>query len=674
MARKDPTDPALAIPKQRRKWPHLFLWLLLVLVCAGTAAVVVVSSAWLRDLPSIDGIEQYGYTQTTRVYAGDGTTLLAEFYLQDRQPVKLAEVSGTVIEATLATEDERFYDHGAIDVIGIARALVNNLTNEEGGLQGASTITQQLVRNTVLSEEATDISVKRKLREAQLALELESVYSKDEILNLYLNTINYGDNCYGIQAAARHYFQKNASELSLVEAAALVGIPQSPTAYTPTVDPDACWERRNVVLQRMLECGYIDQGTYDEAVNAPLELNAAPERSIDGIFAYPYFTSYVRDTLLENYSTQLVYEGGLTVYTTLDIGMQQKADEACAEQLSWLDGDIEASLVAIDPDNGFIKCMVGGRDFYADQYNLATQAQRQPGSSFKAFTLTTALKQGINPSTLIDASGPAQLDNWHVENWENESYGIITIQNAFAISSNTAFARLIKQVGPQNVANTAYSMGITSELDAVDSLTLGTSGVTTLEMADAYATFATGGLHRDATAITSVVDRDGNVIYEWEDQPVQALDREVACAAIKVMKTVFTQGTATSAQLYTGQEAAGKTGTSENYRDHWLVGYTPQLSCAVWIGSREERAIPGLNCNYLWQSFMSRALEGSDIEAFPTAADPTYDNPWNQTQNDTLGAILKQKEEEERKAREKAEKEAKAKAEAEKKKQSSSNN
>ena len=671
-----------------RKKHHFLLWLLLIIVCAGTAAVVAASAYWLRDLPTLNGIEKYGYSQTTTVYASDNKTVLAEFYLQNRQPVKLAEISGNVIQATLATEDERFYDHGAVDVIGIGRALWNNVSarlfGTDSGLQGASTITQQLVRNTVLSEEATDISVKRKLREARLALDLEEVYTKDQILNMYLNTINYGDNCYGIQAAAKHYFSKNASDLSVLQAATLAGIPQSPNAFTPTIDPDACKERRNLVLDRMAECGYISEKNAEKLKKKKLKLKVAPAKSSDGIYAYPYFTSYVRDTLVNEYSTSEIFEGGLSVYTTLDIRLQKAAESACNSQLEMLDPQIEAALVSIDPDTGFIKALVGGRDFYADQFNIATQGLRQPGSAFKAFTLATAIKQGINPTTLVDCTSPAIFGKsgadlsgyssdsyeyygttgedatgegtWRVENFGGADYGIRSIQSAFAVSSNTGFARLIRQVGAQNVVNTAHAMGITSDLEAVDSLTLGTSGVTALEMADAYATFATGGIHRDATAITRIVDRDGNAIYEWQDEPTQALDKDVACASIKVMKTVLTQGTATAAQLYSGQEAAGKTGTSENYRDHWLVAYTPQLSTAVWIGSRQEQELPGLDCCYIWNTFMTAALEGSPVEQFPTAPDPAYNNTYNFQQNETLGSILAEQQAAEEKASKKKKK------------------
>lgn len=611
-----------------------------ILIGLGALLVILIitSAVWLWGLPSVDNAEKYTYSQTTTVYASDEQTVLAEFYLQDRQPVAFDAISTDLVHATLATEDERFYQHGAVDPIGVLRALWNNISGG-GQIQGASTITQQFVRNTMLIDEARDITLKRKAREAALAIEIEGRYSKDEILNMYLNTINYGDNCYGIQAASEHYFSKNASDLTLLEAATLAGIPQSPTAYTPTVNPDACVQRRNIVLLRMKDAGYITEAECDALSAEPLTLNVEPDRTADGIYLYPYFTSYVRETLLDQYSASDVYEGGLTVYTTLDVADQKAAEEACeAQYASYYNSNAEISLVSVDPDTGFIKALVGGKDFYTDQYNLATQAQRQAGSSFKVFTLTAAIKQGIKPTTMIDCTSPATLGTWKVENINNTNYGIRSIQSAIAVSSNTGFARLVQQVGAINVVTAAHDMGIKSDLEAVDSITLGTQGVTPLEMAGAFATLADGGYQRDTTPISKVIDRDGNTIYEWSDHPTQALTPQVTYAVTKCLETVFTQGTATAAQLYTGQDAAGKTGTSESYRDHWLIGYTPQLSTAVWIGSRQEQSLPSLDCCYVWKTYTNAALSGSPIETFPVADDPPYDNAFNTSQTQKYGA------------------------------------
>lgn len=609
-------------------------------VLGGLLAIMgIVCAVWLQNLPSLNTITDYQNSQTTTVYANDNTTVLAEFYLEDRQPVNLDQIAPAVLSATLDTEDARFYDHGGVDPIGIARALVNNIMHPDNK-QGASTITQQLVRNTVLSDEAFDITLKRKVREAVLAMQLEGTLSKDQILNLYLNTINYGDNCYGIEAAAQHYFSKKAADLTVLEAATLAGIPQSPTAYTPTVHPDACKTRRNQVLQRMAENGDLSQSQADALAAEPVTLQVpADDNSSDGIYQYPYFTSYVRDTLLNSLGVKGVYEGGLTVYTTLDPALQADAEAACQAQYDQWDAstDAEIALVSIDPDTGFIKALVGGKDYASDQFNLVTQASRQAGSAFKAFTLTAAIQDGINPATLIDCTSPATLGTWKVENINNVNYGIRSIQSALAVSSNTGFARLCEAVGPQRVVDTAQSMGITSELSAVPSITLGSSGVSPLEMCAAYATFADGGIQRSPTAVTKVVDRSGATVYEWQDEGTQALSSEVCYAATRCLQTVFTQGTAVSAQLYSGQVAAGKTGTSENYRDHWLCGYTPQLSTTVWMGSRQEQSLPNLDCCYVWRTYMTAALNGQELEQFPTAANPPYDNAFNSTQAQKYG-------------------------------------
>lgn len=602
----------------------------------------------LVGLPSVSDAEKYNQTDTTTIYASDGETVLAELYLKNRKPIELEDVSQNVINATIDTEDERFYSHMGVDPIGIARALFNNVTGSSG-LQGASTINQQFVRNTLIADEMSEISIKRKVREAFLAVMLNAQYSKDEILNMYLNTINYGDNCYGIEAAAQHYYSKSASELTVPEAAALAGIPQSPTAHTPTVYPENCLERRNEVLGRMLACGHITQEEYDEYCSQDLGLDVTWPKS-NGIKKYPYFATYVRDMLLEELGTDSVYEGGLTVITTLNVKDQKAAEKACKAQYSSLADDAEIALVSIDPDTGQIVSMVGGKSFKADQYNLVTQAQRQPGSSFKTFTLLACIEAGINPKTVIDCTSPItlrvggdgsnadesngtySLDNgtlWKVENINNANYGHRSIQSAFAVSSNTGFARMVQVVGADKVVDMAHRCGITSDLEAVDSITLGSQAVTPLEMAEAFATIASGGIHRTSTAIISVTDLDGNVVYEPEVTEERVLDEKVACAALNVMKTVFTQGTATYASLSNGQEAAGKTGTSEEYRDHWLCGVTPQLSTVVWIGCRQERSLYGVDCCYVWRTYMNAALEGLPVESFPTAAEPAYNHPFN---------------------------------------------
>ncbi|MCL2888947.1 MAG: transglycosylase domain-containing protein [Eggerthellaceae bacterium] len=636
--------------KQRQKKSHGVSWALIIsfiaviVIAYGTVqGVIGIVNSWLEDLPSVEDSDAFSYARKTRIYAKDTTTLLAELYLENREPISIDQAGFYVLRGTVDVEDERFYEHNGVDPMGIARALYVNLTG--GAIEGASTITQQFVRATLMTpEEANEISVKRKVREAQLAMNLEQIYTKDEILMMYLNTINYGDGCWGIEAAARNYFQKSSKDLSLTEAAALVGIPQSPNYLNPKENPSACLDRRNHVLSRMLVNGDISQEEYDEAVQQPLGLNPAPDTSSDGILLYPYFTSYVRDLLLQNFSRTEVFKGGMTVYTTIDPYFQYLAEWAAEEQYAVMASDLEVSLVAFDPNTGYILAMVGGRDFYEDQFNLATQAQRHAGSSFKTFTLTAAIESGISPETKIDTSSPVTFRGWRVENYGGWSGGIMTIREATAISSNTAYARLVQEVTSNKVYEMARRLGIMSkdseavspdESFVADAITLGAYGVNTLEMANAYATLATGGIHRDPVAITLITDRLGNTLFEHVDNPHQAISPQVAYAVTRVLQTVFTSGTAGGYGLSSGQPCAGKTGTSEAWRDSWLVGYTPQLSCAVWIGARQERTMPqSLNCTRVWNNFMTWAMYEYDITGFSTASAPAYNNPFNEKQKE----------------------------------------
>lgn len=618
--------------KQRETRVHALKWAVVVILAAACFAgywavqgVLGMVDDWTSDLPSIENSNSFNYARSSTVLAADGTTVLAEFQLENREPLSsLDDISDYVEHGTVDTEDVRFYEHNGVDLAGVVRAVVNNFLG--GDLEGASTITQQLVRNTILSEEMDDISIERKVREMELALEMEKVYSKDEILLMYLNTINYGDGCYGIEAAAQHYFSKSANDLTLAEAATLVGIPQSPSYLAPTINPDACTDRRNLVLDRMLSAGDISQEEHDAAQAEPLALNVAPENPSDGIYAYPYFTSYVRQWLLENYSTAEIFEGGLTIYTTLDVETQQQAENACQAQYARMADSYEAALVAIDPNTGYVKAMVGGKNYYSDEYNIAVNG-RPTGSSFKAFTLAAAIENGINPQTYVDCTSPMTLDDGtEIENFNGTNYGWRTIASATAVSSNTGFVRLQEQVGTDKVIDMAHRLGIDRDLPSVPSLTLGVADISPLEMAQAYGVFATGGTLRSATVVERIVDHTGQTIYQASTNGEQVLSPEVACAVTNVLEGVFASGgTAAGAGLSNGQPVAGKTGTSENFYDHWLVGYTPNLVCATWIGERYSvSSSPSLNANQLWHDFMDAATAGDEIVQFPTAASPTY--------------------------------------------------
>lgn len=628
--------------KERNAHTHAVKFALLaVLAFIVAVAVVMVSSTlnnvyeWTRNLPSVSQAANYAISTKTTVYANDKETVLAEFYLNEQQATTIDKVSKYVLSGTVATEDERFYQHNGIDVQGIVRAVVNNFTG--GNLEGASTITQQLVRNTVLADEANDISLKRKIREADLALQMEKQYSKDEILMMYLNTINYGDGCYGIEAAAQHYYQKSAKDLTINEAATLIGIPQSPTYNNPRNYPDNCLKRRNVVLDRMLTYGAINQAEYNQAKGEAIELNLAPSKPADGIYKYPYFTSYVRETLVDSLSYEAVYSGGLTVYTTLDPKLQDYAEQAANETFATMEDDITMALTCVDPNNGYIVAMVGGRDYYTNQYNMATsESGRQAGSSFKAFTLTAAIEQGISPGVYLDCSSPTTINGWYVENDNNTSLGTRTLESATWVSSNTGYARLVTDddgVKPQSVVDMAARLGVTgtSGFGAYPSITLGVSQVNTTKMAGAYATFAADGMHYETSCIMSVEDYDGRTLIDnTHPEGQQVISKEVSGAVTQVLKGVITRGTATDAALASGQESAGKTGTSENCRDAWFCAYTPQYSCSVWTGADPERDIGYGNWSRAaWKKFMTLALDGQETKKFNTYDAPEYKSTYN---------------------------------------------
>ena len=596
---------------------------ILFILGVGTAGAITVVDEWLEDVPPVTDFEVLNVAKKTRVYANDGVTLLAEFYMEDREPVNAEQVSPCVFQATIAIEDERYWQHNGVDFYGIARAAVNDMMG--GSPQGASTITQQLIRQTVLKEEANDITAERKVREIYLAMELEKEYSKETVLMMYLNTINYGDGAYGIQSAAMHYLSKNASELNLAEAALLAGIPQQPTYNNPVYYPENAENRRNDVLGRMLVNEYITQEEHDAAVATPIEL-VISEKPDDGIYLAPYFTSYVRNVLEHEYTTDAVFRGGLTVYTTIDLSMQDMAEEVCAEREATVASDVEVGITAVDPRNGYILAMRGGKDYYTDQWSSSTDMTRQPGSSFKTFGLIAALEAGYSPRTYVSASSFIEYEGWRVSNFGGASYGTLTLEAATWLSSNTAYVRVVRAVGPNAIIDVAHRCGIKSDLAPVNSVVLGSQGVNTLEMASAYGTIGNGGVYVEPTPITRILDASGNPIYEHQVEGVQAISPEIACATTNVLEGVVTSGTAYQAGVR-GFTVAGKTGISEDFRDSWFVGFEPQLSMAMWLGAREERntgyTAEDQVCAY-WRMFMASVLEGRTPIEFPVAADPVY--------------------------------------------------
>ncbi len=615
----------------------VLLVLSLVIVLAGAATAVAVVQSWLTGLPNYETGEAFEVAQATKIYSADGV-LLARLYLENRTVVPISQISTDLANGIVAIEDERFYQHEGVDFLGIARAAVKDLV--AGSLdEGASTITQQYVDNTLLRDERTLRTFEYKAREAFLALELEKRKTKAEILELYLNTIYLGEGAYGAEAAAKTYFAKPAIDLTLPEAALIAGLAQAPSRLNPYDNPEGALERRNLVLWRMRENGFITSDAYDAAIATPLELKRGSDPE-GGIYEAHYFVAHVKKLLQQEFSEALVFQGGLEVHTTLDTRIQQMAEDSVNASLG-RPTDPDVALVSIDPRNGSIKAMVGGRDYAVNKFNLATQGRRQPGSSFKTFVLVSALENGMPPYRYVDSSSPAVIPAspaWTVSNSEGRGRGMITMDSATRSSVNTVFARLIWELndndstGAEKVAQTARRMGITSEVPAYYSIALGSQNVTPLEMASAYGTLATNGTHFAPMAITKVLDPQGDVVYEALPEGVAAVEPEIAYAATSILRGVISGGTASRANI--GRPAAGKTGTSQNYRDAWFVGYTPQLVTSVWVGFYQTetpmrsvngvRGFGGTLAAPIWASFMRKALADQPVLDFTPQGKPDY--------------------------------------------------
>lgn len=645
-----------------------FIGFIAMLAVAGALSLSTIISGWLEDLPDYTSAEAYLVAEPTIIYDCNGTQI-AEYYLQQRRSIGLDEVSQYVIDGTIDTEDHRFYTHNGIDPQGIVRAVFAQLT---GRSEGASTITQQLVRNTVLSAEQFDYTVRRKVREAYIALQMEKMFTKDQILNMYLNTIYYGNGAYGIEAAAVTYFNVHASELTLAQAALLVGLPQSPSAYDPTVNPDLALARRNIVLDRMLREGDITQEEFDAASSEELVLN--PGSLGHPIGTFPYFTDHVRSLLLEDFDEATILQGGLRVYTTIDPDIQYAAERAMAERLEMSDNDaLTGALVCIENANGYVRAMVGGRDYNASEFNSATQARRQCGSSFKVYTLVAALRSGMNPNVTLNCSSPMQITpTWRVQNYGNANYGTRSLTSATAISSNTAYAQVAEAIGAEKIIETCHLMGIDVDIPAYLSVSIGSVGVPPIQMAEAFSVLATGGYHRDPCCITRIEDRNGNVVYEHTDNPEKVLEDGIAEATTDILREVvsgYNTGYEVGARWYVDQPLAGKTGTSDEATDLWFVGYTPQYTTAVWNGileARETVYFQGLNGQTaqlpqpIFAEFMCSILEGLPYEPFPDSGiRPEYlpNTAWKfvGTSTSLNDPELAQKEEEERRRQEEEE-------------------
>ncbi len=605
-----------------------FFGFLALLAITFTLSLGGLIDIWLKDLPDYTSPDAYLAAEPTQILDSKGE-LITDLHLQNRRSVELDQISPYVLKATVDTEDSRFYSHNGIDPQGILRAVV---VSAKGGREGASTITQQLVRNTILSEEQFEKTIKRKVREAYLATQMEKIFTKDQILNMYLNTIYYGNGAYGIEAAANSYFGKPASELSLSEAALLSGLPQAPSAYDPSQNMEAAIARRNIVLGRMETVGDItpEQRKEAEAEEIVLNQGAMEQRG----YNYPFFTGYVRQLLEQDFDSNVIMKGGLKVYTTLDVDYQQAAQDSVQEFLDTTgDPDLQQAVVIMDPKNGHVKAIVGGRSWEKSQFNLAVQSKRQPGSSIKGFVAAAAISSGMNPTTLINCNSPLQIGPYRVGNYGHISYGTISMAQAVAVSSNTGIIQIARAIGLDKFTDTCRACGIDEEIPQWDSSALGAKEVSVLEMCEGYNTINAGGVHRDPVVITKIEDRHGNIVYQHRDHTTEALTPEVAYATTEVLRGVVTHGTATNLSNYfASQPVAGKTGTTEFYGDLWFCGYTPQLTMAVWTGHANNSPVmigglPGHPYNTsipTFGSICSKLLSGLPYEEFATAAAPPY--------------------------------------------------
>jgi penicillin-binding protein 1A len=568
----------------------VFLALIAIAVIGVTTWVLNVAA----DAPSLASCKHAEKHGNSVIYAADGERLGAIVSPEASAPVTQAKIPRKLELATVAIEDQRFYQHGGLDTLGILRAGVADLEAGEA-VEGGSTITQQLVRNLCIAHPKK--TIERKIEEAKLALEYSEHHSKRQILGQYLNTATYGtiegSTAVGVGAAAQIYFGKPVWKLDTAQLALLAGLPQAPSEYNPLLNPKAAKARRNEVLQKMAKLGYLPRPRARRLEKHDLELSPSHD-----YFAHrePYFFDYVEHLLIGHYGAETVRRGGLQVHTTLSPELQRIGRAAIAEAL-YEPTDPASAFVSIDPRNGEVRAMVNSTDYADDQFNLAAQGHRQPGSTFKAFVLTTAIKQGIDPYSTYYESKPLDLNlpqwgHWEVHTADEGYQGTINLQQATVTSDNTVFAQLDLDVGPENVAATAKSMGITSRLQGLPAEGIGglKYGVSPLELADAYATLAAGGIRHRPVAITKVVRPGGKVEHPQGPQPRRVLSPAVAWQVTRLLHDNITEGTGTAA--YTGCTGqAGKTGTTDNETDAWFSGYQPNLATAVWVGYPESNAI-----------------------------------------------------------------------------------
>lgn len=588
--------------------------ILIVFVVMITGAGLGFLTASIHTMPSLkDDIRPAASSQ---IYDINGRLINTVHSVENRVPVSINKIPKNLQNAFVAAEDTRFYQHIGIDPRGILRAIWSNIT-DRGVSEGGSTITQQLAKNALLSQDRT---LKRKIQEAILALQIERQYSKNEILELYLNQIYFGQGAYGVQSAAMVYFGKNVEDLTLAECAMLAGIPKSPNYYSPFNNLKAATERQATVLDQMVKYNFIDAATGMQATNTKLKLASRATPSDNKNKTASYFIDYVTQSLIDKYGADAVYKDGLKIYTTLDLDMQEAAEEAM-QKLPNVRTDSnglqqpQGALVAIDPRTGYIKAMVGGRG--NDQFNRAVLAERQPGSAFKPFVYLAALESGMTPSTMIEDS-KISFGNWSPMNYDEKFHGSVSLRTALEQSLNVPTVKIANQTGVDKPLYYAQQMGIStlvmqgSTNDRNLAMSLGglTRGVTPLEIASAYGVLANQGVHVDPITVIKIVDRAGKVLEQVVPKEKAVVNERSAYILTDMLRGVIDNGTGAAANI--GRPAAGKTGTTNDYKDAWFVGFTPDLVASVWVGYDSGEYLNGITGGTLpasiWRSFMQKAL------------------------------------------------------------------
>ncbi|HOC60354.1 MAG TPA: PBP1A family penicillin-binding protein [Smithellaceae bacterium] len=596
-----------------------------VLIALAAGAATYAFNELTRDLPGIDALKDYRPSIASRVY-DENDELIDEFFLEDRKLVNISDVPKIAQYAFVAAEDSRFYQHQGVDFRSIFRAFFKNV--EAGKIvQGGSTITQQVAKLMYLTPERKYI---RKFKEAILSYRIDRYLTKDEILNLYLNQIYLGHGAYGIEAASLGYFGKSAKELTLPEAAMLAGLPKAPTTYSPFQYLDRAKQRQIYVLTRMKEEGFISAEQMTQAIEAPVKLR--PVKPKDKVAAY--FVEHVRRYVQEKYGSDVLYREGLAIYTTINLSAQKAAREALLKGLSEMEerdkykkGLIQGALYCMDIKTGAIRALVGGRDFNKSEFNRAIQSRRQPGSAFKPLIYTAAFDKGMNPSTQVVDSplaleDPSQEDGfWRPKNFDGKFLGPITIRTALVQSRNVVTVKILQDIGIDYAISYIINMGIESPLSRNLSVALGSSGVTLQELVRAYGVLGNGGKKVQPFFIRKIVDRTGNVFEETRVEAEQVIDPRIAFMTTYVMQDVVESGTGRRVKSI-GRPVAGKTGTTNDTRDAWFVGFTPSLITGVWIGFDQEKnmgrqEVGGRAAAPVWLYFMEKVLKDKPVESFP---------------------------------------------------------